>query len=165
MEEYKSSKFTPEQEKWLEALESGDYEQTSSYLKYGDSFCCLGVACDLFDGDAWQLRPGSCNAYEIDGETAYLPSEIKETLRMKDAEGKFDCSVDEIDFSFIDMTTFDPEYDREAGTPEALVYDFEREYEHNDYSMSLAQLNDDWGFDFKQIAQFIRNNPRAIFVE
>jgi hypothetical protein len=30
------------------ALRSGDYKQGKTYLKKGDEFCCLGVACDLY---------------------------------------------------------------------------------------------------------------------
>jgi hypothetical protein len=32
---------------WLEALRSGAYKQTSNRLRDGDSFCCLGVLCDV----------------------------------------------------------------------------------------------------------------------
>lgn len=33
---------------WAEALRSGDYKQGFGCLHSGDSYCCLGVACDLF---------------------------------------------------------------------------------------------------------------------
>lgn len=33
---------------WVEALRSGEYEQTNGALRYEDKFCCLGVACDLY---------------------------------------------------------------------------------------------------------------------
>lgn len=36
-------------EEWVEALESERYQQTQSQLRCGDAFCCLGVACDLYD--------------------------------------------------------------------------------------------------------------------
>lgn len=32
-------------EKWLTALESGQYQQTTGVLHDGQSYCCLGVAC------------------------------------------------------------------------------------------------------------------------
>jgi len=35
-------------EKWVEALESGEFEQTEGALREGDSYCCLGVACEVF---------------------------------------------------------------------------------------------------------------------
>lgn len=34
-------------EKWLEALRSGEYKQAHARLKTGQTFCCLGVLCDL----------------------------------------------------------------------------------------------------------------------
>ena len=34
--------------KLAEALESGWYKQTRYTLKSGDSYCCLGVACELY---------------------------------------------------------------------------------------------------------------------
>jgi len=32
---------------WTDALRSGEYRQTQLLLHCGDSFCCLGVLCDL----------------------------------------------------------------------------------------------------------------------
>ena len=32
---------------WVAALRSGEYEQGAGYLHRGDTFCCLGVLCDL----------------------------------------------------------------------------------------------------------------------
>ena len=46
-------------EKWLAALRSGKYRKGAHALRAeyedddGPSFCCLGVACDLIDPDAW----------------------------------------------------------------------------------------------------------------
>lgn len=40
--------------KWIRALRSGDYEQgTSKLRRKEDSFCCLGVACDVVQPDGW----------------------------------------------------------------------------------------------------------------
>lgn len=41
--------------KLIEALESGKYEQCKNQLRYENSYCCLGVACDLC-GDIWKLN-------------------------------------------------------------------------------------------------------------
>ena len=43
-------------QKWVDALRSGKYAQTTGRLREGDSFCCLGVACEIsglveWDGD------------------------------------------------------------------------------------------------------------------
>lgn len=46
---------------WLAALRSGTYEQADSALRKFEGgkswFCCLGVACDLLDPDAWDHEP------------------------------------------------------------------------------------------------------------
>ena len=38
-------------ERWIEALESGDYEQTTKVLHDEKGFCCLGVATDIYQKD------------------------------------------------------------------------------------------------------------------
>lgn len=47
-------------EKWMEALESGEFSQTTGTLQYHDNFCCLGVLCKtqgrLIDGYDGQER-------------------------------------------------------------------------------------------------------------
>jgi|LakMenEpi03Aug12_release.lakeMendotaPanAssembly.Ray.scaffolds.fasta_scaffold845043_2 hypothetical protein len=35
-------------QQWIEALRSGEYSQAQEELRVGDSFCCLGVLCDLY---------------------------------------------------------------------------------------------------------------------
>jgi len=40
-------------EKWIEALRSGDYPQTSNHLCDETGWCCLGVLCDLVDSSKW----------------------------------------------------------------------------------------------------------------
>ena len=48
--------FTPElKAKWIEALRSGEYKQTTNTLcsSNGESFCCLGVLIDLM-GTEWK---------------------------------------------------------------------------------------------------------------
>jgi len=39
--------------RWLEALRSGKYKQGKQRLRKGDSFCCLGVLCDITDSSGW----------------------------------------------------------------------------------------------------------------
>lgn len=44
-------KTTPRQ--WIDALRSGDYEQTTGRLRCDDGFCCLGVLMDLEFPGQW----------------------------------------------------------------------------------------------------------------
>ena len=62
--------LTDIQERWLQALESGEYKQGKTYLcsigDYGDkSYCCLGVACHLLGVPEQKRnnRIGYTNAY------------------------------------------------------------------------------------------------------
>jgi hypothetical protein len=41
---------------WVDALRSGNYQQGMGQLRFGDTYCCLGVLCDLHDRD--QVGPG-----------------------------------------------------------------------------------------------------------
>lgn len=34
-------------QKWVAALRSGEYEQGTEFLNRDDTFCCLGVLCDV----------------------------------------------------------------------------------------------------------------------
>lgn len=47
-------RFTQEfKTKWLEALRSGKYEQAHRFLRVGNAFCCLGVACEISGRGHW----------------------------------------------------------------------------------------------------------------
>lgn len=58
--------------RWIEALRSGRYEQTTDTLRFGNGFCCLGVACDVINPDAWtplSEMPGEmCYEWEADNQ-------------------------------------------------------------------------------------------------
>ena len=57
--------------KWTEALRSGEYDQgVGHYVTAGkkyDSFCCLGVLCDI-QYAVWDMN-GYNNAYDIGDKT------------------------------------------------------------------------------------------------
>lgn len=42
----------------IAALRSGEYKQGRSRLRSGEFFCCLGVAADLCDSEAWVRTSG-----------------------------------------------------------------------------------------------------------
>lgn len=47
--------------KWVAALRSGEFEQGRSQLRKGNTFCCLGVLCELYrrtTGDGEWLTGG-----------------------------------------------------------------------------------------------------------
>jgi len=57
-------------EKWIKALKSGEYKQTTESLRDSTGFCCLGVLCDLHSkefGILWDINkdyPDFCTYYD-----------------------------------------------------------------------------------------------------
>ena len=61
-------------QKWLEALRSGSYTQGRNALRSSDdSFCCLGVLCDLVARDKWHLEGAR---YAHSGYIGHLPGSV-----------------------------------------------------------------------------------------
>lgn len=82
-------KLTENQEKWLAALESGDYEQGKAGLRYKDKFCCLGVACDLFFEGETRVSFNNTYYMESIGHDTFLPPSVRKKLNMINQEGDF----------------------------------------------------------------------------
>lgn len=66
--------------RWIEALESGEYQQGQGYLRSNDGFCCLGVVCDLVDPKRW-TDDGHKDAdlegiQNWEGEDQILPTDV-----------------------------------------------------------------------------------------
>ena len=40
-------------DEWVDALRSGKYDQGHGQLREQNSFCCLGVLCDIYSEDGW----------------------------------------------------------------------------------------------------------------
>jgi hypothetical protein len=89
---------------WVEALRSGKYKQTQEVLhridSKNESFCCLGVLCNLYQQDR-RSKKKKCLAvckkqiekeYEIsyDGFSALLPRPVIKWAGMKTENGSWD---------------------------------------------------------------------------
>ena len=89
---------------WAEALRSGEYKQTREVLHSIDSgkesFCCLGVLCDLYQKDRRSKKKkglsvdekqgwGSCEV-AYDGLSAVLPQAVIKWAGMKTENGSWD---------------------------------------------------------------------------
>lgn len=71
--------------KWVEALRSGEYKQTRSYLSTKDGYCCLGVACDLAVKSGEPIKVEQENPCTIfDGEKFGLPPSVLNWLGLKE---------------------------------------------------------------------------------
>lgn len=67
--EYTSEQIIENRRIWEKALESGDYEKGTSVLRSkDDKYCCLGVACELFDNENTVIIDDS---YYVYGESQY----------------------------------------------------------------------------------------------
>ncbi len=67
--------------KWVKALRSGEYQQTTGALKNSVGFCCLGVACDISKVGRWDSY--NCYTTDSDGDWGTLPVEVCSWLGIK----------------------------------------------------------------------------------
>lgn len=80
----------PNQEKWLQALESGNYAQGKEFLCDAGKYCCLGVACEIFSEYPKQVskrrhkRKFLC---EWNGHFATAPRGVVDALQLFSASG------------------------------------------------------------------------------
>ena len=129
-------KLTDIQEQWLEALESGEYAQTQAALRRNDSYCCLGVACDVSGLGEWGRRLGTDGTDGTDG-TVGTPGPAAPTMFHAD----------------------DGEVESYA-LPKAVRRHLRLIQDGVDY---LVYMNDSDGWAFKEIAARVRRDPRRFF--
>jgi len=120
--------------KWIQALRSGEYDQTDGHLHVtGMGYCCLGVACDLAAMDGLDIKVEEDSGYlshdderrvvKYDGASDLLPASVMQWLGIRSPEGGFSTVTRET---------------------------------------SLAELNDE-GYDFVEIAEHIESYREQIF--
>jgi hypothetical protein len=97
----RETKMNPEiKEKWIEKLESGEYQQGQGGLRIKneevgtDQFCCLGVLADIINPDGW--RPPETRWYDgkrissyiftEHGCDGYLPENIAEEVGLSNQD-------------------------------------------------------------------------------
>lgn len=138
-------------EKWVAALESGEYTQTEGTLqrinrKYHDDpevgFCCLGVLCDLAVKEG-VIEPPTPNVSGIkntfDGNNSDLPESVRVWAGLPEANPT------------VDITSL-------GLVVERYIAEEDRYVEEVDKEESLAELNDEHGLGFHTIAQILREN-------
>lgn len=81
----------PNQTKWLEELENGSRQQVTGHLRKGDSYCCLGVAAELFKTVDVEVRfyEGITEKgfYSYNGGTTNAPEYVQKALKLFDDIG------------------------------------------------------------------------------
>ena len=68
--------------KWLDALRSSEYEQTTGLLRDDKGFCCLGVLCDISGLGEWERDEDGDYAFHVPGhvERVFPPDAVDEAL-------------------------------------------------------------------------------------
>lgn len=80
-------------EKWLKALRSGEYIQARAALRNKDSYCCLGVLCDLYRkevGGEWiEEYTNFDQTFIAEGisESYFLPLQVQEWAGLSSHRG------------------------------------------------------------------------------
>jgi hypothetical protein len=136
--------LTPNQEKWLKALESGEFNQTTGQLENlhpKPAHCCLGVACVLAEKDGAKVERytdhyGPDYDKRIIGGSLIDHEDVMNWLGLRSPAG----------LQFVDGVL--------VGKSQSAI---EKGYE------SLTYMNDH-GKTFKEIAAIIRAHPERFFV-
>ena len=71
--------------KWVAALRSGKYEQGPLFLRNGESYCCLGVLCDVLDPNGWP--EDHCLALTTLDATGLSGMEVSNLVHLNDTLG------------------------------------------------------------------------------
>lgn len=81
-------------QRWLDALRSGDYVQGRNALRRANNtFCCLGVACDVLFPNRWKLDPSEVYVFtSMNGEVMWgtLSHELIGALALSFAGSRLD---------------------------------------------------------------------------
>lgn len=127
-------------DRWLQKLESGEYEQTTGELRNDEGFCCLGVLCEvavedgiICRGDSGYLSTGPDGMYV---ENSTLPREVVKWAGLESINPTVPFELQEDDCP--------------CGEP------------HDDdvetTKMELSELNDSERLTFREIASYIKDN-------
>jgi len=75
--------------KWVKALRSGKYKQTTCTLQDEEGFCCLGVGCVVFEEETGIPLPTNKNGFYNDGNLSSDFTVVKDWLGLSSDEGRF----------------------------------------------------------------------------
>lgn len=72
--------------KWLEALRSGKYKQGRQSLREADSFCCLGVLCDILNSNGWRNVTNNDLLYSFNGELGVIDKRLAKSIGIEECQ-------------------------------------------------------------------------------
>ena len=153
-------------QKWIDALESGEYKDGRQFLRYDHNndtmYCCLGVLCEVSKLGTWVSYPNeNFQAYSIDDDIIdnfALPEKLAEEMSFKTPNGDFNLS----DLSNDLLPEILYHVELAGGLDIKLVED-----------ISLVEINDrfvprddsDITSPFTLIAKVLREAPESLFNE
>lgn len=93
--------------KWVEALRSGKYRQGRKQLRIrhpggDDSYCCLGVLCDLIAPDLWR-RNAPHPTFSHESAVAMPNSNIRGAARLRKTEADELAAMNDNGMSFAEI--------------------------------------------------------------
>lgn len=98
-------KFTKEE--WIPALRSGKYKQGFGKLHINDTFCCLGVACDLLKDRLKLDAKKDLNIVRYNEQAEYLPETAADYLGLdQDTQVDIADKNDEGGWNFDQIATY-----------------------------------------------------------
>ena len=75
--------------RWIAALRRDEYPQAASCLRTTSGFCCLGVACDLFNDSVWRRFSGNGAEWSYLGASIALPRPVVDAYRLVSPHGHY----------------------------------------------------------------------------
>lgn len=86
---YTTEELEAHRAEWIAALRSGDYKQAKGALRRGDSFCCLGVACEVAarHGVTERVKNGYKDPQGYYPAATSLPVAVRDWLGLKGTSG------------------------------------------------------------------------------
>lgn len=74
-------------DQWIAALRSGEYKQTTRFLRKGDRFCCLGVLCNLHAQAHPEIAKRELDKNVYLYNSVLLPVEVQKWAGLKSRQG------------------------------------------------------------------------------
>lgn len=89
---------------WVAALRSGEYKQGHRALHLGDTFCCLGVACDILSPTRW--RAGAKDAFLYGNRRQYPSPAVARQLGIDEDFMLYLANMNDVGCSFSQIADY-----------------------------------------------------------
>lgn len=99
-------------DKWIAALESGEFDQTSGFLMNENGYCCLGVLCQIAVEDGVIDPPvvrnieGVSKHYTFNNCGQFLPDSVVGWAGMSSDSGEYGDSLSLVAANDVDGASF-----------------------------------------------------------